>query len=104
MTIFPAGQEMTAATPTSPTLRGQDSSPGPEPSQKGHVGWVMAGSLVTGGLAALLLAAAPFIPATESIGTGAILLGFALGWAVMAVLSVKFTDQPQKWAAAPALF
>jgi pimeloyl-ACP methyl ester carboxylesterase len=33
-----------------------------------------------------------------------VLLGFALGWALLAVLSVRFTDQPQGWAAAPAAF
>ncbi len=32
------------------------------------------------------------------------LLGFALGWALLAVLSTRFSDQPQRWAAAPALF
>ena len=52
----------------------------------------------------LLLVAAPFIPAEESAVTGAVLCGFALGWAMLAVLSVRFTDQPQRWAAAPALF
>jgi pimeloyl-ACP methyl ester carboxylesterase len=33
-----------------------------------------------------------------------VLLGFALGWALLAVLSVRFSDQPQRWAAAPAAF
>jgi pimeloyl-ACP methyl ester carboxylesterase len=103
MTFIPA-QEKTAATPPSPTSRGQDRPPGPDPSQKGHIGWIVAGSLVTGVLAAALLAAAPFIPATESGVTGAILLGLALGWAMLAVLSVRFTDQAQTWAVAPALF
>ncbi|GAA3329303.1 hypothetical protein GCM10017711_40400 [Paeniglutamicibacter sulfureus] len=64
----------------------------------------MAGALAAGVLVALLLATAPFIPATESSVNGAILLGLALGWAMLAVLSVKFTDQPQKWAVVPALF
>jgi pimeloyl-ACP methyl ester carboxylesterase len=64
----------------------------------------VAGSLATGVLAALLLAAAPFIPATESGVTGAILLGLALGWTMLALLSVRLTDQPQGWAVAPALF
>jgi pimeloyl-ACP methyl ester carboxylesterase len=64
----------------------------------------VAGSLATGLLAALLLVAAPFIPAEESKITGGVLCGFALGWAMLAVLSVRFTDQPQRWAAAPALF
>jgi pimeloyl-ACP methyl ester carboxylesterase len=91
-------------TPTSPTPNAQDRPSGPIPSRKGHIGWIVAGSLVTGVLAALLLAAAPFIPATESGVTGAMLLGLALGWAMVAGLSVRFTDQPQKWAVAPALF
>jgi pimeloyl-ACP methyl ester carboxylesterase len=60
--------------------------------------------LATGLVAALLLVAAPFIPAEERAVTGAVLCGFALGWAMLAVLSVRYTDQPQRWAAAPALF
>jgi hypothetical protein len=60
--------------------------------------------LASGLAAALLLVAAPFIPAEESAVTGAVLCGFALGWAMLAVLSVRFTDQPQRWAAVPALF
>ena len=67
------------------------------------IGWIVAGSLATGLVAAVLLVAAPFIPAEESAVTGAVLCGFALGWAMLAVLSVRFTDQPQRWAAAPAL-
>ena len=64
----------------------------------------MAGSLVTGLVVGLLLVAAPFIPAEESELAGALLCGFALGWAMLAVLSVRFSDQPQRWAVAPALF
>jgi pimeloyl-ACP methyl ester carboxylesterase len=60
--------------------------------------------LATGLVAAVLLAAAPFIPAEERAVSGAVLCGFALGWVMLAVLSVRFTDQPQRWAAAPALF
>ena len=59
---------------------------------------------LTGLVAALLFVVAPFIPAEESAVTGGVLCGFALGWAMLAVLSVRFTDQPQRWAAAPALF
>jgi drug/metabolite transporter (DMT)-like permease len=60
--------------------------------------------LGAGLVAALLLVAAPFLPADEDAVTGAVLCGFALGWAMLAVLSERFTDQPQRWAAAPALF
>ena len=71
---------------------------------RGHIGWVVAGSLAAGLVAAALLVAAPFIPPTEAGVTGAVLCGLALGWAMLAVLSVRFSDQPQPWAVAPALF
>src|SRR4029453_5793886 len=45
----------------------------------------------------------PFTPPKENAVTGAVLCGFAVGWAMLAVLSVRFTDQPQRWAAVPAL-
>lgn len=63
----------------------------------------VAGSLATGFLAAVALVATPMVPATESALTGAVLCGFALGWAVLFGLSARFTGQPQRWAAAPAL-
>jgi pimeloyl-ACP methyl ester carboxylesterase len=88
--------------PTTPTPEDKSvSRPGPRPS--GHIGRIVAGSLAIGLVAALLLAAAPFVPAEESNLTGAVLCGFALGWAMLAVLSVRFTDQPQRWAVVPAV-
>ncbi|MGC5075715.1 alpha/beta fold hydrolase [Agrococcus sp. DT81.2] len=63
----------------------------------------MGGSLATGAVAAALLVAAPLGPATESAVTGSVLCGFALGWAMLAVLSTRSTDRPQRWAFAPAL-
>jgi pimeloyl-ACP methyl ester carboxylesterase len=74
-----------------------------DPALRGRIGWIVAGSLAAGLVAALLLVAAPFIPPEESGVTGAVLCGFAVGWALLAVLSVRLTDQPQRWAAAPAL-
>jgi pimeloyl-ACP methyl ester carboxylesterase len=59
--------------------------------------------LATGLLAAVVLVFAPFVPVDESAVTGAVLCGFALGWTTLAALSVRFTDEPQRWAAAPAL-
>jgi pimeloyl-ACP methyl ester carboxylesterase len=63
----------------------------------------VAGSLATGFVTALLLVAAPFIPVEESAITGAVLCGFATGWATLAILSERLTDQPQRWGAAPAV-
>jgi pimeloyl-ACP methyl ester carboxylesterase len=95
--------ESIVATEPIPKDTGQDRPSHPDPGPRGNIGWIVAGSLATGLVAALLLAAAPFIPAEERAVTGAVLCGFALGWAMLAVLSVRFTDQPQRWAAAPAL-
>lgn len=76
----------------------------PSPGARGHLGRVVAGSLLTGLVAGVLLAFAPFVPAGEAGATGALLSGFALGWALLVVLSGRFTDQPQSWAAVPAAF
>ena len=91
-------------TPIRPQDSGQVRQSRSDPRPTGHIGWIVTGSLVTGLVVGLLLVAAPFIPAEESEVTGALLCGFALGWAMLAVLSVRFSDQPQRWAAAPALF
>jgi pimeloyl-ACP methyl ester carboxylesterase len=92
------------ATEPTPRDKGRDRPSHPGPGPRGRIGWIVAGSLATGLVAAVLLVVAPFIPAEERAVTGAVLCGFALGWAMLAVLSVRFTDQPQRWAAAPALF
>jgi len=33
-----------------------------------------------------------------------VLFGFALGWALLAALSTRLTDHPQRWAWAPAIY
>ena len=99
------GIESTVTTiPITPTSNNQDHPPGPGPGKRPGVVLIIAGSLAIGLVAALLLAAAPFIPPEEDAVTGAVLIGFGLGWAMLAVLSIRFTDQPQRWAAAPAAF
>jgi pimeloyl-ACP methyl ester carboxylesterase len=91
--------------PTAPTAPGQvRSGDGSKPARVGHIGRIVAGSLATGLIAALLLIAAPFISPEENDVTGALLCGFAVGWALLAILSTLYTDQPQRWAAGPALF
>src|SRR5687768_10846411 len=97
------GMGSIVTTEPTPEDLGQDRPSQPESGPRGHIGWIVAGSLAIGMVAALLLAAAPFIPPEESAITGAVLCGFAVGWVMLAVLSARFTDQPQRWAAAPAL-
>lgn len=65
---------------------------------------VVAGSLVIGLVAAVVVLAVLPLPPRENVVTGAVLLSLALGWALLAVLSVRLTKQPQRWAAAPAVF
>jgi pimeloyl-ACP methyl ester carboxylesterase len=81
----------------------QPPEPPPRTAQT-RLGLIVALSLAVGLLVAVVLVAAPFVPAEEHALTGVVLLGFALGWALLAVLSVRFSDQPQRWAAAPAAF
>jgi pimeloyl-ACP methyl ester carboxylesterase len=73
-------------------------------SRRRHLGVVVAGSLAAGFVAAMTL---PFLPVGTldvNFSTAMVLFGFALGWALLAVLTIRFTEQPQRWAAAPAIF
>lgn len=65
---------------------------------------VIAGSLVAGIITALVLTLVVFPGATESTITGSVLFAFGIGWAMMAVLSIRYTTQPQRWAAVPAAY
>ena len=102
----PSSSLPSSATPTTPVV-GQASGPGAPPAPqkpRGHPGWLVAASLAIGLVAVALLVAAPFVPVTEPAMTGAVLCGFALGWAALFWLSRRFTNRPQRWAALPALF
>ena len=71
----------------------------------GHIGLVVIGSLTAGLAAALLLTfLVVFAGAAEPVVTGSAMLGFGLGWAMLAGLSVRRTDQPQRWALVPAAY
>lgn len=83
---------------------GQTPPPTPDASSRGPIGSVVAGSLTAGLVAALLLVIAPLVPAEDDAVLGMVLCGFAFGWAMLAVLSARFTNQPQGWAFIPALF
>ncbi len=72
--------------------------------RRSHVGRVVAGSLAAGFAAAVILTFIPVGTVDEDFATAMLLIGFALGWALLAVLSTRFTDQPQRWAVAPAIF
>ena len=72
------------------------------PPRKGRIGLVVAASLLSGAASALVLTLGVFAGAREHVITGSALLAFAAGWAMLAVLSTRYTDQPQRWALLPA--
>jgi pimeloyl-ACP methyl ester carboxylesterase len=74
------------------------------PIRSGRIRLVVGGSIASGLVAALALVAAPSIPAEQNALTGVALLGFALGWTLLAMPSARLSDQSQRWAAAPAAF
>ena len=63
---------------------------------------VVAASLIVGFLLPIVLALGPASGGGESRMTGAALLGWGIGWALIAALSIRFTNQPQRWALVPA--
>jgi pimeloyl-ACP methyl ester carboxylesterase len=71
-------------------------------SHTGPMRRIIVGSLAAAVVAAAALTFVVFGGADEHVITGTALLGFALGWALLAVLSTRMTDQPQRWAFVPA--
>ncbi len=82
-------------TPGVPAGVGRQPRPGP-------IRRIVAASLATGLVAAGVLTLVVVAGAREHTITGSALLGFAIGWTMLAVLSVRMTDQPQRWALVPA--
>src|SRR4029079_7853490 len=76
----------------------------PSVPRRGHIGLVVLGSVAAGLVTALVLALLVFGGYQEPTITGVILLALAGGSAVLAVGSVRRTDQPQRWAVIPAGF
>jgi pimeloyl-ACP methyl ester carboxylesterase len=69
------------------------------------IGTIVVLSLGVGLAAAVLLPfMIPWPTVDANFATAMVLLGFAVGWALLAFLSGRLADQPQKWAYAPAAF
>jgi hypothetical protein len=64
---------------------------------------VVAASMLAGLLSTLLLVLVVFAGGTEPVITGSGLVGLAAGWALLAALTARYTDQPQRWAVVPAV-
>lgn len=73
-------------------------------SRRHRVGPIVLASVAAGLTAAVVLAFVPFGPVDEDYSTAMVLIGFAIGWALLAGLSSRMSEQPQRWAAVPAGF
>jgi pimeloyl-ACP methyl ester carboxylesterase len=78
-------------------------APSSERKAGGPIARVVAASLATGLIGAASLTLGVFGGAPEHVITGSALLAFALGWALLAVLSSRLTSWPQRWAVVPAV-
>ena len=85
-----------AATNVAPTE--QPGEPRREPIWR-----IVGGSVAAGLIGALVLTLGVFGGATEPVISGTALLAFAAGWALLALLSTRYTTQPQSWARVPAI-
>jgi uncharacterized membrane protein YdjX (TVP38/TMEM64 family) len=56
-----------------------------QPTMESRIGLIVAISVAAGLFAAVALVAAPFIPASENVLIGVVLLGFVLGWALLMI-------------------
>jgi len=72
------------------------------PTQSHRLFPLVAASLIVGFLLPIALILGPVSGGGESRMTGAALLGWGIGWELIAVLSLRFTGEPQRWAVLPA--
>lgn len=80
-----------------------DGPPGADRGPRtGPIRRIIAAALATGLVGALALTMVVFGGEREHVITGSALLAFAFGWALLAVLSIRMTSQPQRWALVPA--
>ena len=92
------------STQTHPTRRPDGAPERTTDTGKGRpAGRAIVGSVLAGAVTALVLALVVFPGGTEARITGALLLGFGFGWALMATLTVRRTRRPQRWAVVPAV-
>ena len=85
-----------------PRLEATGMVQGARPNPSRRLLLVVAGSLTAGFLLPILLAVGPASGGGESRMTGAALLGWGIGWTLIALLSTRYTDQPQRWVLVPA--
>jgi pimeloyl-ACP methyl ester carboxylesterase len=72
--------------------------PTPAPPSTRNIAWIVIVSLVIAVMLALVLALIVVAGARENVISAVVLLAFAAGAALLAVLSARRSDQPQRWA------
>ncbi len=95
---------MTTTTPTPAGHRTSAVPADPAPAAGRRVPFAVAvgAAMLSGLVNTLVLVLVVFAGATEPVITGAGLVGLASGWALLAVLTTRWTSQPQRWAVLPA--
>jgi pimeloyl-ACP methyl ester carboxylesterase len=96
---------MTTTTPTPQHTADHSATAEGAPAGRRHrlpVGVAVSVAMFSGLANTLVLVLVVFAGANEPVITGAALLGLASGWALLAVLTTRWTSQPQRWAALPA--
>jgi pimeloyl-ACP methyl ester carboxylesterase len=69
---------------------------------RGHVGRTVTFTMLAGPLLAIAAIAGPLAGAEEHVITASLLGSFSVAWLLVAVLTTRRTDQPQRWAFVPA--
>ena len=81
---------------------GRPETDGPAPGRSQPWGRIASGSVAAGLIGAVAMVATLGAGAAESVVTGVLLFAFGLGWALLGLLSARFTDRPQGWTVVPA--
>jgi pimeloyl-ACP methyl ester carboxylesterase len=92
---------LTSANPFARILGGLLMNDSPRGSSRSPV-LAILGSLVAGATLAVGLTFTLASGGSEPLVTGSVLFAFGIGWGLMAVLSTRFSAQPQAWTAVPA--
>lgn len=90
--------------PTPPNVTADGHPASVDEPRRGPIWRVVGGSIAAGLLGAVVLTLGVFGGAAEHVISGLALLAFAGGWAMLALLSSRFTSRPQRWARVPAAF
>ncbi len=73
-----------------------------QPAHSRRLFLAVGGSLIAGFVLPIVLALGPAAGGGESRMTGAGLLGWGIGWGLLALLCIRFTRHPQMWSLVPA--